>query len=331
MGFVNANGYPLINEEHKVRIALSVNARIKMAEDMTVFRVEKATTFINTVFDNYKNEAKASISLYPHQHRLALEELFSKSEMDDCSREAAIDFLMAEEDKIAREKAAALISSKSEGKLYHINNKNVQFLTEDCEEEEYYSRPGLYIRAVIEEYCTLPFIERERIYRKDVYETIAHVRDTNKILKIKVRQYDKVRNFYVYPYKILPDPLQTQSYLTCYTTEAGSEGSGKTIASFAMARLNLSTVLDKTFHLTKKEKDAIQEQIEKNYQSRLSNRPEKIAVIDDIYIFDCTQRQVFNFFFSFGSEAEILSPESLREQFRSTSSDALGLYTGLKQ
>ena len=111
MGFVNANGYPLINEEHKVRIALSVNARIKMAEDITVFRVEKATTFINTVFDNYKNEAKASISLYLHQHRLALEELFSKSEMDDCSREAAIDFLMAEEDKIAREKAAALISS----------------------------------------------------------------------------------------------------------------------------------------------------------------------------------------------------------------------------
>ena len=354
MGFVNANGYPLINEEHKVRITLSVNARIKMAEDMTIFRVEKATTFINTVFDNYKNEAKASISLYLHQRRLALEELFSKSELDDYSRKAAIECLLAEEKRTACENAKTFKSLKGEGKLYHINNKNVQFLTEDCEEEEYYSRPGFYIRAVVEEYCSLPFIERERIYRKDVYETIAHARDKNQILKIKVRQYDKVRNFFVYPYKILPDPLQTQSYLTCYTKEAGSEGSGKTIASFAMARLNPPTVLAKTFHLTKKEKDAIQEQIEKNspaylldkaeqirirltengkqiYQSRLSNRPEKIAVIDDIYVFDCTQRQIFNFFFSFGAEAEILSPESLREQFRSTLSNALGLYTDLKQ
>ena len=355
MGFVNTNGYPLINEEHKLRISLSTNARIKMTEDMTIFRVSKATTFINTVFDNYKNEAKASISLYLYQRKLAYEELFSKSDLDDNSRKAAIECLLSQEKKIATRKVEALISSKGEGKLYHINNKNIQFLTEDCEEEEFYSRPGLYMRAVIEEYCSLPFIERERIYRKDVYRAIEYACNKHKTLKIKVNQYGKVRTFYVYPYKILPDPLQTQSYLTCYSMDADSEEKNKTIASFSMARLNSPTVLAKTFHLNKAERTAIQTQVEKNspaylldkteqiqvrltengkqiYQSRLSNRPERIEALstDHIYVFDCTPRQIFNFFFSFGPEAEIMSPESIREHFHNTLADTLSLYSNTR-
>ena len=64
MGFIDENGYPLINEEQKIRIALSNRARLTMAEDMDVFGTPKAATFVNTVFANYKSEAKSSISLY---------------------------------------------------------------------------------------------------------------------------------------------------------------------------------------------------------------------------------------------------------------------------
>ena len=57
MGFINENGYPLINEEQKVRITLSSKAQIIMNEDMDVFETSKAATFINTVFSNFKTEA----------------------------------------------------------------------------------------------------------------------------------------------------------------------------------------------------------------------------------------------------------------------------------
>ena len=69
--------------------------------------------------------------------------------------------------------------------MYHINDNNVEYLLEDCDEEQYYGRPGLYIRSIIEEYCSLPFIKRERIYRKDIYETIEKACTEERILKIK--------------------------------------------------------------------------------------------------------------------------------------------------
>ena len=64
MGFNDEDGLPLINAEHKVRIALSERARMVMAEDMDVFHIKKPTTFINTVFRNYRGEAKSSINNY---------------------------------------------------------------------------------------------------------------------------------------------------------------------------------------------------------------------------------------------------------------------------
>ena len=66
-----------------------------------------------------------------------------------------------------------------------------------------------------------------------------------------------------------------------------------------------------------------------SYQSRLYSRPEKIESLstDDIYVFDCTQQQIFNYFFSFGADAEVISPESLRNRFLNTYENALKSYS----
>ena len=69
MGFRDQNGYSLINEEHKIRITLSNRAKLTLEEDMSIFKTEKITTFINLVFENYRSEAKSSISLYLEQKR----------------------------------------------------------------------------------------------------------------------------------------------------------------------------------------------------------------------------------------------------------------------
>ena len=351
MGFVDKNGYPLLNEEQKIRIALSDRARIVMSEDMDVFHTTKEATFINTVFGNYKNEANSSISLYLQQRELELDRLFTDTNLDETNRKISIEQILSEEKQKLIKKIAEYNSARGDSKLYHINDSNIEYLLEDCDEEQYYIRPSLYIRSVIEEYCSLPFIKRERIYRKDVYEIIKRACQENRILKIKANYYGKDQLFYVYPYKIIPDPLHTQSYLVCYSRKAKENDADKIVASFSMARMNPPTMLAKTFHLNKQEIANIETQIanyspaylvgkpeqikvkltkkgKKSYQTRLYSRPEKIEFLsnDDIYVFDCTPQQIFDYFFPFGADAEIISPESLRNRFRTSLIKSLERY-----
>ena len=351
MGFVDKNGYPLINEEQKIRIALSDRARLTMAEDMDVFGISKAATFINTVFNNYKTDAQSSISLYLQQRSLELERLFTECKLDTASKKIATDQILSVEKQKIKNEISKYISTKGDSKLYHINDDNVTYLLEDVDEDQYYSRPGLYIRSIIEEYCSLPFIKREHIFRKDIYDTIERACQERKILKIKANYYGKEQLFYVYPYKIVPDPFHTQSYLVCYSRKAEDDESDKIIASFSMARINTPAMLTKTFHLNKQEITNIESQLsnyspayligkpeqikvkltkkgKQSYQSRLYSRPEKIASLssDDVYVFDCTQQQIFNYFFPFGPDAEIISPEYLRNRFKNSFSKALEKY-----
>lgn len=352
MGFTDKNGYPLINEEQKIRITLSDRARLTMAEDMDIFQTSQTSTFINTVFGNYRFEAKSSISLYLQQRELELDRVFAAAKLDSVSKKIAIDQILSAEKQELTDKITKLLGANGESKLYHINDDNVEYLLdEDCKENQYYKRPGRYIRSVIEEYCSLPFIKRERIYRKDIYEIIERACDEKRILKIKADYYGKNQLFYVYPYKIVPDPFHTQSYLVCYSRKAEEEEKDKIVASFSMARMNPPTMLTKTFHLNKQEIAHIEEQIsnystaylvgkpeqikvkltkkgKQSYQSRLYSRPEKIESLstDDIYVFDCTQQQIFNYFFSFGADAEIISPENLRNRFKNNLSKALEKY-----
>ena len=345
-------GFTKVNEEQKIRIALSEKARLTMSEDMDVFGVSKASTFINTVFSNYKDEAKSSIFLYLQQRKIELDRLFSETKLDDTSKQIAIDKILSTEKNNIIEKISKYKLLKGENKLYHINKENTKYLLEDCDENEYYNeRPSLYIRSVIEEYCSLPFIKRERIYRKDIYEKIERACHEKRILKIKANYNGKDQLFLVYPYAIVPDSLHTQSYLVCYSRKADEEEKDKLVASFSMARINEPTMLTKTFHLNKNEISNIESQLsnyspayligkpeqikvkltsngKRSYQTKLYSRPEKIESLssDDIYVFDCTHLQIYNYFFPFGVDAEIISPEVLRNRFKNTLSKALDKY-----
>lgn len=351
MGFIDENNNPLINEEHKIRITLSEKARIIMAEDMDVFNTSKPATFINQVFNNFKDEAKSSISLYLQQRQLELDRLFSETQLNEHSKNLAIEQLLNAEKKELLANISDFVKTKGESKLYHINNDNVTYLIENCDESQYYSRPGLYIRSVIEEYCSLPFIERERIFRKDIYDTIELACKEKRILKIKANYNGQLQDFLVYPYKIVPDSFHTQSYLVCYSRKSTEKDADKIVASFSMARINPPYLMAKKFHLNKKEISNIKDQLCKNspayligkpeqievkltpkgkmsYQSRLYSRPEKIESLssEDVYVFNCTQQQIYNYFYPFGPEAEILIPKELRERFISNIASSMKLY-----
>lgn len=354
-------GFTYINDQQKVRISLTKKAFVTMKEDINTFGVKNIPTFINTVFDNYKDEAKSSISLQLEQRKFELETLLANSNFDPAVKKDIIQKLLKEKEEVLIKEVFPnkhdlkrdFSKYMDETNTYRINNKNVEYLTTNCNEEKYYNNSaGQYICSVIEEYCSLPFIEREHIYKKDIYETIEQACKDRNILKIKAPIGNREQEFEVYPYKILPDSFQTQSYLVCYSKKSVEEESPKIVASFSMARIKKPEVCKhKTFHFNQEELKNIKKQLsenspayligkpehikvkltqqgKRNYHTRLYSRPEKIDELstDDIYTFNCTQQQIINYFFSFGEDAEIINPPDLKKRFKKKYHKALEKY-----
>lgn len=359
-------GFSRLNSEQKMRIPLSQKARIIMDNDRNLFNVPK-TTFINIVFANYRDKAKASIAMRLQDEERRLDELLSgvdvtkeaKEKMKKRALEVKKEALLRDRDELLAESSASKDDLATKNKTYRLNTKNFEFLDgEDCQEQEHYGeRPANYVRAVIEEYCRLPFIEREEVFRQDVYKTVREAIAQNHILQVQFtfQGDEKPTVFYVYPYKIMPDALKSQSFLTCYSQKKNVETCDqKKPAAFSMATIQLCSkaiVLNPSGRLKKQEKIAIQKKCDaigpnyllgkeelikvrltQNgivlYRRQLPGRPDLAAIEENnIYVFNCSAYQARQYFLSFGKEAEILSPESLRKEFQNTYAEALQVYS----
>ena len=127
------------------------------------------------------------------------------------------------------------------------------------------------------------------------------------------------------------------------------------IVSFRLTNLASSDAQVEVFQqkkaLTRDEKFEIEERIRKNgvqylvsqeterikvrfhaggeemYRKKLHLRPVCVEKTEDnIYIFDCSERQAANYFFAFGRNVEILAPEKLRQDFLTGYQRAYNLY-----
>lgn len=355
-----------LNEDHRVRIPLSKKASIIMENDRVLFKASY-TTFINTVFANYKDTAKASIEVHLQKTERRMDRLLSDSGLDKEVKEKIIlkareerkTTLLKAKDKLLDKSNYVKDDSPAKYKVYRLNNDNVEALTsEECLESQYYNdSPALYMRAVIEEYCRLPFLKREAIFRRDVYDIVKNAIKNKYVLQVQatLKNEEKPTIFYVYPYKIMPDAMNAQSFLTCYSQKKGVEDyEQKRPAAFYMSTLQLCnkhTLRTKSGRLTKEDKLALQkkcdaigpnyllgeeelirvrltEEGKDIYKSRLLGRPDLVNIEgDDIYVFSCSAYQVRHYFLDFGKEAEILSPESLRKDFQETYADAIRIYS----
>lgn len=345
-------GFHYINDQQKIRISMSRRASIVMSDDMRAFSVTKQAGFINTIIQNFHDSAKASLSLYLLKKRYEAERLFAASQLNEQSKRIAIEHMLRNEREKTVLELQEYLKEKHVSKLYHINNANYEYLCYDCKEEEFYhEKAGAYIKCLLEEYAALPFIKRERIFKKEVYETVEYACRTNRIMQVRTYVYKERLTFYVYPYKIIPDPLCTQEYLACFTRTAEEASSQKKDASFSMARLEKPVVLKQQAFLSKDDIAKIEEDLEKlsvayllgepeeirvrltdrgkkSYQTRLYSRPDKDETrsTDEVYVFYCSEHQAYNYFFAFGPEAEVLSPPSLRDRMIKNYQSALQQY-----
>ncbi|MDO4554980.1 MAG: WYL domain-containing protein, partial [Lachnospiraceae bacterium] len=271
---------------------------------------------------------------------------------DDKLKEQLLQNFMEHEQKKCADKIAFLTKEKYDSNVYRMNNGNMQYLTSDtCKEDIFYQdRPGLYLKCILEEYATLPYIKREKIFYKKTYDIVENAIESHKLLKVQTLGK---RQFHVYPYKLIEDSLSTRCYLACYSKEPSKTGNEKKPASFRIPRLSDIRIMKESGHLTKTEIKQLEQTIAdrsiqflvgeedeirvyltdegiRKYQEQIYLRPPKdpVASTRNEYVFHCTQTQAEYYFFKFGADAKILSPQCLQEKFSQMYLEAAKHYDG---
>ena len=343
-------GFKFQNEQHKVNISFSERTRAIIEEDKINWNIDSSSSFINTVFENYKNSATSSISNTLEKERSELISSLNNDCITNNTINSIVDSIMSKRRKVLQQYIKEHQTKDGIAQQYYVNASNYKYLiSNQCDEEKYYSnRPGKYIRAVIEEYCTLPFIRREEIFHSVYYKKINNaIKNSTRIIITNNQE----QTFYVEPYKIIPDILHTRNYLVCYSGR-NYDGSDSIIASYSIS--NIMSIEDdsKAYNMTPERITNIEMQLQTNsptyligehelikvrltengkstYRTKLYNRPHKIEELstENEYVFDCTHLQAFHYFFSLGKEAEILSPDTLRNKFKKAFECSLELYT----
>lgn len=339
------------NEEHRIRMMFSERAWNTIHEDMQVFEVQTMSGFVNTVFHNYREMSKASIAIYLRKKREELREKLCNENIDEEVADRVIErLIIIERDELLKQ-MVNYKKAKSVTRVYTINKDNVEYI-EECEEADYYQDSvSDYIKCVIEEYCSLPFLERERIYHKEIYDVIEEACEIRRSLKVKTMVGDKRVVFNVLPYKIVTDSMNSQAYLVCWTREEGADNTERTIASFAMRRMSQKPSRSTKFHVTVEQIKEIEDKIsnhavpyllgeEKEVKVRFSQsgkrllmnklymRPTIITEVpeEDAYIFRCTDYQAMSYFMAFGENAEIISPGEIRDKMLKRLKKAVQMY-----
>ena len=238
-------------------------------------------------------------------------------------------------------------------------------LTKKMQEFDFVYRKGFKKRTVItyilDRFTALPFSEREIVYCYFQYKVIKQCINENEMLLITNSNNNK---FEVKPYEIMFDDNSFSYYLIGYSRKLGSDGEFE-CHSFKLSRIREVRSSHKSFILTGKDKAAVRKVsdkygaaytandiMEKNIENtvvRLTSkgyntlflkvishqRPIPVSEPKTVFSdgieyhdleFDCSYEQIRNYFFSFGAEAEIITPYSLRERFVSDYQKTLQRY-----
>lgn len=333
----------------KQHLNLSYSAYQIVLSDMFTFGKKEMSGFINRVLEYYCPVADASISRVLNILKGKLEKSLSTVCADDIEKTRIINRLLQQKEKKLLQQTESY--SKGKGFKFDLTVSNLSHLSEEnseCGEDKYYKTRGKYIKSVIEEYASLPYVKREIIYFTPYINAIYAAIEKEYQLHIVT---DTNKDYSVYPYKILCDPLSTTNYLVGYSKHYEISDDEKHPCAFKISAIkNIIDNKSKSAFLKKAEKDALDKYInirgvqfmlteEMDIYVRLTEkgiykysrlvhlRPPVIEKQgNNMFIFRCTEAQAEFYFFKFGEDAEIISPSSLRDKFRTKYENAAETY-----
>lgn len=344
------------SDSHKIRVRISASATEIIKNDMDFFKFKSFSDIFNIIISNFKDNARASKTLYLQKKKNEILDALKGCQLDPLVQAQVCHALLYKEKLTLEKKLKEYMKKKpnDDYKIRYINNNNIDYLENECLEktDELYNTPGAYLKCIIEEYCELPFSEREQIVKADIFSIIEDAIAAKYCLKIKAeRQKGEILIFIVKPYRIMSGPLGGLNYLVCKSYPEGSFDSMR-IASFAINRLDTPKKLkSEPARFSLKEETEIKERLQnippayltydeseihikltnngkRRYQNLLFSRPIKDInkSTDDEYVFFCSLPQAYNYFFNFGDDVEILSPQELRDMFSVMYKKAYDIY-----
>ena len=359
-----------ISTEWKQHINLSESAWIVIHEDIKNFysseEEESFSGFLNRVFRNYYQLAKATVSLRLEEKEEELVKLYSSNDFKKIDSETIATIIDKQLETYKNELLDLAKSYQSgHGEKFRINKENLDLLRESLEDEYYDGSVGKYLKAIFEEYATKPTYIREQIFFEEIVEKIRYAISNQKKLKITLN--DKVtvkedkkynRKFYVSSYKIEQDSTKTFNYLIGYSIEIEKEDAIEAPCCFRISRIKKINVQSSMGAKISKEKakelddlliertvmfmssDPIDIQIRftdkglEAFRRQLYMRP-RIYTVDKndkhLYTFRCTEIQAINYFFKFGWDATVISPIQLHEKMKLRYSRSLKTYEGMSK
>lgn len=350
-------GNYLKNEIHKQHINLSYSTWDTIENDIQSFYEKNSSkanisNFLNRIFKYYREESLAAVTNRLNEKRdFYLQTL--KPKLSETTKlinvDEIIDALIESKENELKEKL--LNYPKGEGRKFRITNENYDFLIELPESSKeciIFKKPGKYLKAIFETYAELPYIEREKIFFSEIIDKINDAIEMRKILRIT---HNNNKVVIIKPYKLLIDRLSNFNYLAGLVpvAETGDKICEKCV-SFRISRINDISRTYKNFNMEEHIKKEFEKQIQKKgvqflvddlteihvklsnsgiwkYNTQLNLRPDYIRIENDnIYVFNCTERQIEYYFFKFGRDAIILTPSTLRNKFHHMYSDAEKIY-----
>lgn len=300
------------------------------------------TVFLSTIIRNYISEAQCSFindannikeTIYNELNWLSdkdkskifnkLQNLYIKSRIQDFKN------LFKNSTKIADNRVS--FTNALQENIYNL----------EC--SKYYDGDiKTYLRFLIHEYTTLSLGKRERIIFKELIEKVNNaIKNSNVIM---VKSFDDSDKYIVRPIGITEDSQTQFNYLCGYAKKQNAEI--ESYKSFRIYRIETIIQLSDKYTMTEKEnkfRESPAYYDTKNkytvkltnkgysmYQGILHLRPTSTSVEskNGYYIlnFYSSEREMYNYFFKFGAECQIIEPVSLHKRFTEEYKKALAIY-----
>ena len=276
---------PEFQDDIKQTVNLSRYAWNVIKDDIKNFAKDtdpiNTSGFLNKIFKNYWNDARASINNSLRSKKIELEEQYNQKcfkNIDSKSKRLLIEETL----KLYRSELEAEVSKnikkKGESIKLRVNKENTITLVNDCNDEynELYGGDGKtikgtpknYLKSIFEEYALLPEYVRERIYFKEIVDEVKKAAHDGHGLRILLSKRTAKSGksyrpkFYVTLYKepLLIDKYRMHNYIVGYSQKATDDGSESIpeIASFRISKIDSINIQKNTRSITK----AIEQQIE---------------------------------------------------------------------
>ena len=342
-------GFPVGTETtYRQRLKLSDFCVQVLSDDRLTFSPEPISRdgFINRVFLNFRNSARAS-------RRVSTEKLIDEAKAaylaafpadDPRTGKPLAGFLDDLRTRILSQTDDIPLYDDfgdSVSLLVNLHEETLNVLRGSPEADGYDGYDGRYIAAVLEEYAHLPIIRRLHIYFAKEIELIKSVIREEHVLSAAT-QFGR---YHVLPIGISRGAMDSELFLLCYSRKATAVSEEKVPyqpASLRFTTFKPDSLVDTGIQrrIAKSEREEIMTRMkqtgvpyllsapteitvrltkegEKRFRRYAFQRPTAVSHSDEhILTFQCTERQAFNYFVSFGKDAEIIKPDSLKNELQ---------------